>query len=226
VGFNLLQLNIMAGESDNVVLVGPLTTFQLVFFFIAFTGIALFNGVELLITIFLSFRRQTSCYFFSLLAASCGIIIYQLFVFLMIYGKNMNIYGILTGIDVGWAMMVVGQSMVLWSRLHLVCYNRFILNSILYMIIATGVVCVVVEVVLTMMVSILTPTFIHHAYSGARLSKMVFSTASTSPSLSARRLLSLSSSSRRSSSPEFTSGKPSKSSESVRSSPSATVAEG
>ncbi|CAK46510.1 uncharacterized protein An14g02620 [Aspergillus niger] len=42
-------------------------------------------------------------------------------------------------VGVGWAGMVTGQSLVLWSRLHLVLHHKKILRGLLYLIIFDGV---------------------------------------------------------------------------------------
>jgi hypothetical protein len=91
--------------------------------------------VELLITIFLSFKRWSGRYFYCLIVASAGVLVYQVFVFAQTFASNLNAHAITACIDVGWSAMVTGQSLVLWSRLHLVCRSRWKLRAILYMII-------------------------------------------------------------------------------------------
>lgn len=56
----------------------------------------------------------------------------------MIFGND-NMYAIVAVISFGRICMVTGQSMVLWSRLHIVFYNPQKLKWILYMIICTAV---------------------------------------------------------------------------------------
>jgi hypothetical protein len=95
--------------------------------------------VELLITIFLSFKRWTGRYFYCLVVASAGVLVYQVFVFAQTFAPHLNAHAVTACIDVGWSAMVTGQSLVLWSRLHLVCRSRWKLRAILYMIIFNGV---------------------------------------------------------------------------------------
>ncbi|KAF2463780.1 uncharacterized protein BDR25DRAFT_244746 [Lindgomyces ingoldianus] len=119
--------------------IGPLASTVEVVGFIALTGAAWFNGAELLWTIFLSFQRWRGRYFSCLVIASLGVLVYQSNVFLMIFGTNVNYYGVIASINIGWAAMVTGQSLVLWSRLHLVCRSQVKLRLILYMIIGNAV---------------------------------------------------------------------------------------
>jgi hypothetical protein len=98
-----------------------------------------FNGAELLLTIFLTFKRWTGKYFYCLTVATLGVLVYQINVFMMIFAPHLNHYGIIACIGIGWSMMVTGQSLVLWSRLHLVCRSVWKLRLILCMIIINGV---------------------------------------------------------------------------------------
>ena len=71
----------------------------------------------------------------------------------MVFEPNVNTYANLTSLNIGWTGMVTGQSLVLWSRLHLVCRSRLKLNLIKWMIIIDGVVMHSVNYILTMLVS-------------------------------------------------------------------------
>jgi hypothetical protein len=85
---------------------GPLASTVEVVAFVAFTGMAWFNGLELLWTIFASFQRWTGRYFTCLVIASCGVLVYQLNVFLMVFGgTSVNAHGVIAGIDIGWSAM-------------------------------------------------------------------------------------------------------------------------
>ena len=97
-----------------------------------------FNGAELLVTIFLTFKRWSGKYFYCLLVATLGVLVYQINVFLMIFAPYLNAYGVIASIGLGWSAMVTGQSLVLWSRLHLVCRSVWKLRLILCMIIVNG----------------------------------------------------------------------------------------
>lgn len=104
----------------------------------AFAGIALYNVIELMTMILFTFRKRHGLYFYSMLAASLAIIPYTLgllFKFFHDIPSKLNEL-VATAIILGWCFMVTGQSMVLFSRLHLVVYNRKVVRAVLYMIIA------------------------------------------------------------------------------------------
>lgn len=98
-----------------------------------------FNVVELLGTIFLTFRTWSGKYFYCLVVATVGTLVYEINVFMMIFAPHLNAHGIIACIGIGWSAMVTGQSLVLWSRLHLVCRSTWKLRIILGMIIINGV---------------------------------------------------------------------------------------
>lgn len=81
----------------------------------------MYNAVELLILIFFTFTKFSGLYFYSLLVSSVCVVPYALgflFKFMMITMGNARWLAV-TLITVGWYGMVTGQSIVLWSRLHL-----------------------------------------------------------------------------------------------------------
>lgn len=86
-----------------------------------FSGLTIYNATELLLLIFFTFSRYKGLYFYSLLVSSICTIPYALgflFKFLLITTGNARWLSV-TLITVGWYGMVTGQSVVLWSRLHL-----------------------------------------------------------------------------------------------------------
>lgn len=91
-------------------------------FIVFFSGLAMYNACELVGIIFLVFKRYNGLYFWSMLVADLGIIPYSLGFLL----KFMNIttgksrYAAVVVITIGWWPMITGQSVVLWSRLHLI----------------------------------------------------------------------------------------------------------
>jgi hypothetical protein len=85
-------------------------------------GLTMYNAIELVVLVLITFRRYRGLYFWSLLISSLGLIPYAL-------GFTFKFFEILTGkarwasvvlLSVGWYPMVTGQSVVLWSRLHLI----------------------------------------------------------------------------------------------------------
>lgn len=108
---------------------------------IVFLSIAMYNVLELTFIIYGTFKRHSGLYFWSFLGASWGIPFYCAG-FLIKYFCSASL-GYLAGalIACGWVAMVTGQSLVLWSRLHLVLRNRKTLKLILWMICIDAVIC-------------------------------------------------------------------------------------
>ncbi|KAH0556504.1 hypothetical protein GP486_005603 [Trichoglossum hirsutum] len=101
----------------------------------AFTGISWYNVLELNVIIWFTFKQRHGLYFYSLLAASWGIVFHQLGYILRFFGVSKNDYASEAIVNVGWYCMVTGQSFVLYSRLHLVVRDNRKVRWILYMII-------------------------------------------------------------------------------------------
>lgn len=109
--------------------------------FSTFIGLAWYNAVELIVLCFTRFKRWRGAYFWSLLVASAGIIPYGLGLFLKFFNiVRYNYLGTHTLVTIGWCCMVTGQSMVLWSRLHLILWNQRVLRGILYLIIFDAII--------------------------------------------------------------------------------------
>ncbi|PMD24398.1 hypothetical protein NA56DRAFT_567612 [Hyaloscypha hepaticicola] len=85
-----------------------------------FFAIAVFNVVEINFWIFSTFRRRVGLYFWSLLISSWGIIFHAVGFLLKFFQVCNNEYVNVGLIIVGWFAMVTGQSIVLYSRLHLI----------------------------------------------------------------------------------------------------------
>ncbi|KAF2646702.1 hypothetical protein P280DRAFT_494992 [Massarina eburnea CBS 473.64] len=105
----------------------------------AFLSIAWYNVAELTILIQTFFRRYSGVYYYSLLVATWGIFFHGLGMFLKFYHVNEEMAGsnIANTVIVwaGWCMMITGQSIVLYSRLHLVAqawWTRWILWMVLF----------------------------------------------------------------------------------------------
>ncbi|OLN82428.1 hypothetical protein CCHL11_10230 [Colletotrichum chlorophyti] len=96
----------------------------------------MYNVLEIYVLIFTTFRRRRGRYFWSMLVANTGILLHACGGL----GRFMQptktpIPG--TFAHVGWYCMVTGQSVVLWSRLHLVVYSRRTIRLVLAMIITS-----------------------------------------------------------------------------------------
>ncbi|KAF4974098.1 hypothetical protein FZEAL_8971 [Fusarium zealandicum] len=105
-----------------------------------FMAISLYNVLELNVVILTTFKKRRSLYFWSFVAATNGIAPHTIGFLLknLVFSGDFILY--ITLISVGWVMMVTGQSLVLYSRLHLVLWNKFHLRLVLAMIITNAVV--------------------------------------------------------------------------------------
>ncbi|KAJ4175691.1 hypothetical protein NW767_015699, partial [Fusarium falciforme] len=107
---------------------------------VAFISIALYNVLELNFVIFGTFKKRRGLYFWSFLVATWGIApnaIGYLLKHLALTDIS-NLYSTL--IIIGWCTMVTGQSVVLYSRLHIVTRNRTALRAMMSLIIFNAVV--------------------------------------------------------------------------------------
>ncbi|KAK7189834.1 integral membrane protein [Paraphaeosphaeria sporulosa] len=119
----------------------------------SFTTIAWYNVLELTILIHSFFKRRAGFYYYSLLVATYGIFLHCLGQFLKFYhikddGSQARDIGYTVLAYSGWIAMVTGQSIVLYSRLHLVVQSPWV-KWILVYIIADGVILHGVTGVLT-----------------------------------------------------------------------------
>jgi hypothetical protein len=102
--------------------------------FAAFSAIAWYNAIELIILCFVSFKRWNGTYFWSLLISSACIVPLCLGYILLFFPTGVTPWLCVTLILTSWVGMVTGQSVVLWSRLYLVLQNTKLLWGVLYMI--------------------------------------------------------------------------------------------
>ncbi|KAH8661767.1 hypothetical protein BGZ61DRAFT_499448 [Ilyonectria robusta] len=108
--------------------------------FAAFIAVAFYNSLELLVLIFATFKRYRGRYFWCLLVASFSIILHALAFLLKLFHLSRIGFLNIAIVDVSWVGMVTGQSMVLWSRLHLVAHSEKILRAALWMIMIDAIV--------------------------------------------------------------------------------------
>jgi len=87
---------------------------------VAFLAIAFYNVIELTAIIFTTFRRRSGLYFYSLLVAAWGIIPYGMAFVTKFFLDTTSTMVVPTLVMIGWPAMVTGQSLVLYSRLHLI----------------------------------------------------------------------------------------------------------
>lgn len=101
-----------------------------------FIGVAWYNVMELVVLIFMTFKRYEGVYFWSMLIASIGILPYSVGYLLKFFELTTATWVPVTLLTFGWWTMVTGQSFVLYSRLHLVIQNLRVLRMVRAMIIA------------------------------------------------------------------------------------------
>jgi hypothetical protein len=106
-----------------------------------FIAIALYNVAELFFIIFATFKKRRGLYFWSFLVSTCGIGLYSIGFLLKDMSLSSQSIFYVTLIVIGWSSMVTGQSVVLYSRLHLVLRNPKRLRMVLVMIICNGIIC-------------------------------------------------------------------------------------
>ncbi|KAM5343960.1 hypothetical protein ACJ41O_012497 [Fusarium nematophilum] len=103
----------------------------------SFFAVSYYNTIEIFVLIFSTFKQWRGRYFWSMVAAALGIPMHATAFFLRYFALAPNL-AMSAFTIVGWVLMVTGQSVVLWSRLHLVVYNQTIIRLVLAMIITTG----------------------------------------------------------------------------------------
>lgn len=120
---------------------------------VSFLTVAWYNVAELTVLIQFFFKRHSGWYYYSLLVATWGIFLHglgMLFKFYRITHSNIA-NTVITWL--GWIMMVTGQSIVLYSRLHLVVQAPWV-KWILVMIICNALVLHTTTGVLTFLTNL------------------------------------------------------------------------
>ncbi|CAG9992917.1 unnamed protein product [Clonostachys byssicola] len=107
---------------------------------LVFSCIALYNVIELIYIIWITFKRHSGIYFWTFIIATLGILVHAIGFILKAFGPENGVYIYVSLISVGWVAMVTGQSLVLWSRLYLIVHAKFRLKAILWMIIINGII--------------------------------------------------------------------------------------
>lgn len=106
----------------------------------AFIGIAWYIGVEINISLFLLFKRRQGLYFWSCALTSWGVILQPLFIILADFGVWKDAVPSITMIYLTWLIMVIPQSWVLYSRLHLLMRTASALRAIKFVLIFNSIV--------------------------------------------------------------------------------------
>lgn len=116
---------------------------------IVFTALALYNAVELFILILITFQRYKGLYFWVMLVTSVFGVIPHAIGYLLEFWTIGPLWLGLTISTIGFYIMIPGQSVVLYSRLHLVVQNPKVLRGVLYLIIVDAVILLIPTTVLT-----------------------------------------------------------------------------
>ncbi|KAH7146757.1 integral membrane protein [Dactylonectria estremocensis] len=159
----------MAGETD----LSPLSTLKARLMAGLF-AVAFYNTIEIFFLIFTTFQRWNGRYFWSMMAAATGIPAHTIAFLLRYYGVassvSMGAFSIL-----GWCFMVTGQSIVLWSRLHLVVDDPLKIRLVLLMIIVNVLALHIPETVIFVLLQTDPETYLHTFIVYERVEIVLFS---------------------------------------------------
>ena len=100
-------------------------------------GISLSNALELLLLIVTTFHHWTGLYFWSLLITTLSVIPYSVGYVITYFRVQPMLLGDIMN-NVGWAVLITGQSIVLYSRLGIIYQNPRVLRLVLRMILVDG----------------------------------------------------------------------------------------
>ncbi|KAI1174575.1 hypothetical protein F4777DRAFT_553660 [Nemania sp. FL0916] len=104
----------------------------------AFMTLSIWIVLEFHFHVFRTFKTHRSLYFWSLMALAWGIILHSIGYLLNWFALNCpwELYALMNAI--GWSMIVTAESLVLYSRMHLVTRKRSVHRFVLGMIIFTA----------------------------------------------------------------------------------------
>lgn len=126
----------------------------------AFSGISWYVGVEINFSLFMRFKKRRGLYFWSCALSSWGVILQPVFIILADFGVWTDLRGSITMIYLTWFIMVVPQSWVLYSRLHLIMQQDSFLRWVAAVLIFDSIVLSVPTVIMGILAASpeLTPT--------------------------------------------------------------------
>ncbi|KAH7356381.1 hypothetical protein BKA65DRAFT_206483 [Rhexocercosporidium sp. MPI-PUGE-AT-0058] len=107
----------------------------------AVCAVAYWMSLELLLLVYVTFKRHTGVYFWSIIITTIGIILQTTGYILKSFENTWPVVLVVIICKVGWVANVTGFSIVLWSRLHLVVRNPRLLKWLLVLILIDGLVC-------------------------------------------------------------------------------------
>ncbi|KAI9853120.1 MAG: hypothetical protein M1838_001621 [Thelocarpon superellum] len=116
---------------------------------VAMLSIAMYQALLVQIQVFGTFKRRNTLYFWSLLAASAGIMSHSFGIVLKWFVGACPWQVNTAFATFGWWFMVSGQSLVLYSRLHLVVRNPRVLQGVLAMIVINFIIFQIPTTIMT-----------------------------------------------------------------------------
>lgn len=116
---------------------------------VVFSSIALYNAVELFILLFLTFTRYRGLYFWTMLLSVVLGVIPHTIGYLLEFFVLAPLWVSLVISTIGFYVMVPGQSVVLYSRLHLVVQSQRVLRFVFWLIIIDAIILLIPTTVLT-----------------------------------------------------------------------------
>lgn len=134
-------------------------TFPVVMTMGAFMTVALYNAIELHFLLFSTFKRKwRGLYFWSVFACIWGVVTNGLavvFEFFQFADTRSELAPVIVFLVLGWYPMVTGQSLVLYSRLHLLAVDARIIRAVLVMIIVDAIILHIPNTVVIFLVNFL-----------------------------------------------------------------------
>ncbi|KAJ9497615.1 hypothetical protein H2202_007039 [Exophiala xenobiotica] len=110
-------------------------------------ALALYNSLEMILLISMTFKRWRGLYFWSLTLCNFGVFAYTTGMMLGFFDLCI-LWLSKTWLDVGWVCMIVCQSLVLYSRLGLILDNVKILMGVKWMIVVNSLILLIPTVIL------------------------------------------------------------------------------
>ncbi|KAK3369744.1 hypothetical protein B0T24DRAFT_580833 [Lasiosphaeria ovina] len=114
----------------------------------AFVGISWYIGAEINTSLFILFKRRRGLYFWSCALCSWGVVLQPLCIILADFGVWTDLKAAITFIYLTWLIMVVPQSWLLYSRLHLLLHHDRVLRWIKAVLLINSVVFSVPTIVI------------------------------------------------------------------------------
>lgn len=121
-------------------------------------AIAYYNSLEIILLVFSTFRRFKGLYFWTMTLCNVCVILYSMGMMLLYFELCIKWLGKFV-LDIGWAGMLLFQSLVLYSRLNLIIDDIRIIQGVKWMIIATAVLVFIPVLVLDFGMTYGSPAF-------------------------------------------------------------------